>query len=109
MKTTNRKTIFALLAVILFAYFFWQAIIFTQSSQNNVKNTKEEKFKKDLSSCVVTASKSGRMTKKQADDYCNCILTYLNNKYSEKQLLAVDSILKLEMDKAKECLENSRE
>ena len=95
----NRKTVFGLLAVGLFIYSVWEAILFIKERQINEQT--------DILDCVSAASRSKRMTEKQANKYCTCFLTYIKSKYSAEQLVSIDSIIDVEMDKAKECIDNA--
>ena len=67
---------------------------------------KEIKEQMEITGCITVATRKNKMTKEQAKKYCNCFITYLHDKYSEQQLNSIDSIMKIEMDKAKECMEN---
>lgn len=95
----NRKTVFGLLAVGLFIYSVWEVVLFMKETQQN-KQT-------DILDCVSAASRSERMTEEQANKYCTCFLTYIKGKYSTEQLVSIDSIIDVEMDKAKECIDNA--
>ena len=68
---------------------------------------KEIKEKMEIVDCVNAATKNNKMKKERAINYCTCFITYLHDKYSEQELDSLDLIMKTEMEKAKECIDNT--
>ena len=64
----------------------------------------EIKFKREVNACAKRAMKTGNLNSKQANEYCECFLSYLYDKYGSLENLNIDSVKIVESEQIEKCL-----
>ena len=62
------------------------------------------KFQREVDACAKRAMGAGNLSSKQANEYCECFLSYLYDKYGSLENLNNDSIRIVESEQIKKCL-----